>query len=369
MKKNNAIKVLHIVTGIDVSGVGTFLLSYYSKMDHANVHFDIVAIDKGREQLLEHRFTELGANIYYMPKPYSKRLVYLWRLLKDNKYDIVHSHIELASAVYLGLALLSGVKIRIAHAHMAFVDYSSFGQHSIRYLLNHVVTSRMGCSTDAINNLFGIGYKGIVIHNAIDIPHFSYNEEVRTKYRKELAIEDKYVVGFVGRLTYQKNIFYMLDIFNSFAKSHENAVLLIVGDGELKEAFFEKIDNLGIKQKIIYLGARNDVNNLMMAIDVMLLPSRWEGLGIVLIEAQAAGLKCITSKGTVPYNDTNISTYIHYCSIKASTNDWVNIIENDCVDYKKQAIDDVIRNHHYDINIEASRLADIYRNLMNKERI
>lgn len=368
MRKSDVIRVLHVVTSVDVSGVGMFLLNYYKKMDHNKVHFDIVAIDKGREQLLESRFTELGANIYYMPKAYSKRLVYLWRLMKSNNYDIVHSHIELASSVYLGLAFLSGVKIRIAHAHMAFVDYSSFSQHCMCKLLNYVVTTRMGCSVDAINNLFGNQCQGFVIHNAIDIPHFSYKEDIRKRYRKEMDVEDKYVVGFVGRLTYQKNIFYMLDIFNSFVKSHENAVLLIVGDGELKEAFFEKIDNLGIKQKIIYLGARNDVNNIMMAIDVMLLPSRWEGLGIVLIEAQAAGLKCIASKDTIPYKDTNISTYIHYCSIKESTEEWVKVIEHDCMEYKREAIDDTIRNHHYDINIEASRLADIYTELMNQER-
>lgn len=367
MESSKTVKVLHVVTSIDVGGVSTFLLSFYENMNHKKVHFDIVAIDRGKKQLFEDAFSKLGASVYYMPKNYYKRLLFFCNLIKHGKYDIVHSHIELASAVYLFVSYILGVKNRIAHAHMAFHKYDSFIQKILRLLLLKISTVKMGCTYDALINLFGLdGKSGLILHDAIDIQKFSYNQDIRVEYRKNFNIENKYVIGFVGRLTEQKNIFFLLDIFNSFSSKHPEAILMIVGDGELKDEFFKEASNKGLIKNILYLGPRKDVNKLMMSMDILLLPSKWEGLGIVLIEAQTAALKCIASKETIPYNDTNVSEYICYCSIKSQASVWGNLIEQECMNYKRKKIDEKIRDHHYDIIKEAEWLANFYIELKLK---
>lgn len=361
MESNKSIRVLHIVTSIDIGGVGTFLLSYYKKMNRAKVQFDIVTIDIGKEQLYEASFKSLGAKIYYMPKNYWKRLIFLFQLIRQGNYNIVHSHIELASAIYLLIAKSLGIKHRIAHAHMAFCKYESFSQKFLRFLLLHVATIKMGCSADALITLFGPSvHDGIILHNAIDINKFSFNPAVRNEYRKNFNIDDKYVIGFVGRLTDQKNVFFLLDIFQAFSVRHPSAILMVVGDGELHNSFFDYAEKKELTKKILHLEARQDVCELMKAMDVLLLPSKWEGLGIVLIEAQASSLKCIAAKETIPYKDTNISEYINYCSINAPAEVWANIIEQNCIDYERVNVDEKIRNHHYDINLEANKLTEFY---------
>ena len=351
-----------MVTGIDVGGVSTLLLGYYGRMDRTRVKFDIVAIDIGREQFFAPAFRELGVNVYYMPKPYPARLLYLWKLMGRGHYDVVHSHIELPSAVYLSLAMMRGVRHRVAHAHMAFHRYAGLHHKLLRWLLVAVSTVKMGCSRDALCWLFGkqAAAGGLVLHNAIDIARFSYRVDVREACRKELGLKGKYVVGFVGRFTEQKNVFFMQEIFRAFRARHPEAVLLTVGDGELKEEFFSKAAAAGLGGSIVNLGPRRDVPSLMMAMDVLLLPSRWEGLGIVLIEAQAACLKCLAPRETVPYGDTNITPYIHYCSIGDPVGAWAAVMERECMGYGRTNTDELLRSHHYDIDREAAQLTEFY---------
>ena len=367
-RKDRPVRVLHVVTGIDVGGVSTLLLSYYGRMDRTRVKFDIVAIDIGREQFFAPAFRELGADVYYMPKPYRARLLYLWKLMGRVRYDVVHSHIELPSAVYLSLAMLRGVRHRVAHAHMAFHRYAGLHHKLLRRLLVAVSTVRMGCSRDALCWLFGkqAAAGGVVLHNAIDIARFSYRADVREACRKELGLEGKYVVGFVGRFTEQKNVFFMQEIFRAFRNRHPEAVLLTVGDGELKDEFFRKAAASGLDGSMVNLGPRQDVPALMMAMDALLLPSRWEGLGIVLIEAQAACLKCLAPRETVPYDDTDITPYIHYCGINDTAEAWAAMMERECVGYKRTNTDELLRSHHYDIDREAALLTDFYCGMNSK---
>lgn len=328
------IRVLHVVTSLAATGVPTLLYSYYSKMNRDEVHFDFVAIPSKVKHIYKEKFEDLGCSVYYMPKKYIGRISFLYNIIRNGHYDIVHSHIELASAVYLSIAKLAGIKVRIAHAHMAFLPYPKLYHKCLRFLLNRVATQRMGCSVDALKSLFG-NDNGIVLHNAIDLQRFGFRPSVRKQYRSELQLEDKLVVGVVGRFTRQKNVFYILDIFSSLLKKRKNAILLIIGDGELKEAFFEKAKLLGVYDSIKYLGPRNDVPALMMAMDCLLVPSLWEGLGIVLIEAQASALKCFTSRFTVPYEDTKVSSYIEYLDINDNPEIWANAIDKEAIDYER----------------------------------
>lgn len=361
------IRVLHIVTSLSASGVPSVLYSFYSHMDRSKVKFDFVAIPSEVEQTYKAKFEALGSMVYYMPKAYSKRVQYLYHLIKKGNYDVVHSHIELASAIYLSIAKIAGVNVRIAHAHMAFLSYKKIHQRCLRFLLNRVSTIKMGCSIDALKGLFGT-MNGIVLHNAIDTEKFTFKDIVRNQYRKKLEVDGNAVIGFVGRLTYQKNIFYLLDIFYEYLKINSNAVLLIAGDGEDREKIIEKAKRMGIFEKIKFLGPRNDINALMMAMDCLLLPSRWEGLGIVLVEAQAAALKCYTSLNTVPYEDTNISEYINYIDINSSPIKWAKCLsQNNITEYKRKSIKEQLAKHHYDIVEEANNLFEIYSNKIDRK--
>lgn len=360
-------KILHLVTSIDSGGVSTLLHNYCKNIDRSILKFEIAAIDKGHKQVFHEAFEALGVKIFYMPKNYMKRLIFIFNLIYHGKYDIVHCHIELPSAIYLTIAKILGVKIRIAHAHMAFLDYSSINNRILQTLLNHVATNRWGCSKEALTGLFGKkhGEKGTIIYNAIDVEKYSFSENIREEYRIKRSLEDKYVVGFIGRLTHQKNIFYLLNIFNELQRIKSNAVLLIVGSGEQEQQFIAKIKELNLEKKVHLLGVRHDVNYLMMAMDVLLLPSRWEGLGIVLIEAQAAALKCIAST-KVP-KSTRISPYIHYQSIGAAPRVWVDEIKRNCENYFRQPINEIIASNHYNITEEAHRLSEKYISLMKQK--
>ena len=360
--KKERIKVLHIVTSLAATGVPTLLHSYYKQMDRTKIQFDFVAIPSKVEHTYKEKFEELGSKVFYMPKAYKGRIPYLYKLIKQENYDIVHSHIELASAVYLTIAKFAGVKIRIAHAHMAFLPYTKWVHKLLRFQLNAISTHKLGCSKKALEGLYGMkeSKKGIVLHNAIDIDRFSYDEETRKTYRKNLGVEDKVVVGFVGRFTKQKNVFYLLDIFHEYVTLNSESVLMIAGDGELKEEFFQKAQEKNIAHKILYLGMRDDIPALMMAMDYMLFPSLWEGLGIVLIESQAAGLMTFTSKYTVPVEDTNVSEYIKYLDINESPQFWAKQMMETSYPYIKHSVKQDLVNHHYDIKKESNRLYEYY---------
>ena len=359
------IKVLHIVTSLAATGVPTLLYNYYKHMDRTLIQFEFVAIPSDIEHAYKEKFEQLGCKVYYMPKAYKGRISFLYNLIRKNRYDIVHSHIELASAIYLTIAKFAGVKTRIAHAHMAFLPYSKWIHKLLRIQLNYVATHKLGCSKKALEGLYGKNNvkTALVLHNAIDIEKFSYDEEVRNVYRKNLNIENKIVVGFVGRFTHQKNIFYLLDIFSEYVKLNPDSLLVVAGDGELKEEFFQKVRDKKLDSKFKYLGPRGDIPSLMMAMDYLLLPSLWEGLGIVLIEAQAAALMTFTSKNTVPVEDTKVSEYIRYLDINESPSVWAKNMTDILLPYKKHDIKHNLITHHYDIKKESFLLFKYYLDL------
>jgi glycosyltransferase involved in cell wall biosynthesis len=353
-------KVLHIVTRIDIGGISSLIYNYYSHIDHQSVHFDIVAIDTGQKQEYHDRFEKLGMHVYYMPENLLKRLLFLIKLIRNEKYDVVHAHIELQSAIYLYIAALCGVKVRVSHAHLSRYN---IGVKNIilRFLLNIIVTKRVGASDLSIKAVFGPKYEksAIVINNAIDVEKFTFDSDIRDRYRAELQISDKLVIGFVGRLSYQKNVNYLIKVFAEFEKKYSNTVLLIIGDGELDAQIKGQLMDINLFSKTILLSARDDVNYLMMAMDVMLLPSFYEGLPLVLVEAQTASLMCIVSDKITRL--ISITKYINYKGIEESDiDDWVKIILKYAKGYERKSMKDVITKHNFNIECESMKLVDLY---------
>lgn len=361
---SQTINILNVVTSIDLGGVSTLLLSYYSHMDLTGLKIDIVAINKGKKQMFAEDFRKLGCNVYYMPKNYFHRFFFFINLIYRNNYQVIHSHMDLASAGYLCIAKIMGIKKRIAHAHMAFWNKNKWYHRFLKIILNNVCTDRWGCSIDALKDLFGNKYneKSLILKDAIDLTNFTYNEEIRDSYRNLLKIKNSFVVGFVGRLSVQKNPLFVLNIFSEILHMVNNAVLLVCGSGEMYDEFMRRAEEIGVKKSIIYLGQRKDVGNLMMSMDCLLVPSVWEGLGIVLIEAQATSLQCIASDEGIP-KETHISNYVHYLSRHLSPREWADYIVEKMPSLPRKNMNVEVTAHGYNIEKQAFFLRNSYLNL------
>ncbi|KGE14152.1 glycosyltransferase [Sphingobacterium deserti] len=362
MKKN--MRILHVVTRVDAGGISTFLHNYYTFSDRSNMQFDIVAIDTGYPQGYHEIFTSLGVNVFYMPNPVIQRVAFLTRLIRSKAYDVVHAHIELQSSVYLALAALCGVKKRVAHAHLSRARHG-FSNSILRLLMNMVVTARVGASDLSINAVFGKQYakNAVVLYNAVDVKKFSFQPSVRDSKRTELGLSDRLIVGFVGRLSAQKNVFFLLEIIMHLAKVRPEAILLIVGEGELRTEMEEKIREFDIESNVVFLNNREDIPQLMMAMDALLLPSFYEGLPLVLVEAQAAALKCLVSENVTKLVD--VTEFIRYLDIENASM-WSETIAKECLNYPRYSVEESITKKRFNIRKEAQNLNQFYKELIDK---
>lgn len=360
------IRVLHIVTRLDVGGITSLLHGYYRYMDRTQVQFDFASIQTPYRQAYHSVFEEMGCRIHYLPEKLPARLRSLWKLIRDEGYDCVHSHVELPSAIYLTIARFLGVEQRFAHGHLA-VENTGLKNRVLRWLLNRVVTDRLGASLVAIDSLFGASYRSRakVVRNAIDAKDYVFDADKRQTYRESLGIGDKFVVGFVGRLTPLKNLPYLLQVFAALVERLPQAVLLIVGDGEQRQELERQAADLSFSdQQIRWLGNRSDVNHLMMAMDVLLLPSFREGLGMVLIEAQAASLMSIANSSGIT-TEARISPYLLSEDIAHPPARWAERIIMSCRAYERTPNRAAVQASGYELKTAAKQLLALYQRKEN----
>lgn len=361
-------KILHIYTSLDGGGVERFLLNYYKHMDRSKYQFDIVV--PGFEiGILEEEFNKLGANIYHVPRFSSNKIKHVKdviRIIKNGNYDIAHTH-GYKSILALLLTFIIGIKIRIVHSHMAF-ENETFLRRIIRLIvtffskrLSNVMWS---CGIDAGNWLFGKNSyeKGEfkVIHNAVETSNFLYNPKIRDKYRKELGILDTdFVVGNVARLSEQKNQKFLLEIFSNLS-SNKEIKLFIVGSGELEEELKNLVRDMKLTN-VKFLGSRNDVPNLLMVFDLFILPSKYEGLPVSLIESQASGLYAISSNSIT--QEVNITNLIKYINLKSGPEIWAKEIINFSKNRPQRETENFLAGTVYDIELQAKELEILYTRL------
>lgn len=366
------IRVLYVNGGImDRGGISAYMMNYYRHIDKSKVQIDFVVhgFEKGA---FDDEIQELGGEIYNVPvksKDYVGNVKALRRIFRSGKYKVVHSHMDAMGTVVLKEAKKCDIPVRIAHSH----NTEHLTNNKLKFLLNEFArknitryaTHFFACSEPAGSWLFGkknteagrIKY----VKNAIDLDRYVYNEPVRIQIRKELNIENNLVVGHVGRFDYQKNHFYLLEIFKSLLQIEPEAKLILVGDGHLKLKILKKIEELNIVNSVILLGIRDDVNIILNAFDIFVLPSHFEGLGIVLVEAQANGLNCITSK-SIP-SEVNITGNVKFLPIDNSGKKiWVKTIvaRNNNNDRKTDL--NKFSLSGYSIKSEAKKLQELYLN-------
>lgn len=356
------IRILHIVQRMEAGGTQAFLMNLYRNIDREKVQFDFLVeyIDK---EFYDDEIISFGGKIYYTN--FRKDLnVFkfkkeLSKILIDNpEYKIIHIHATAIGKICTDVARKNNIPVIIAHTHNngAVKDWKYLPKKILRKLYRNGPTDFFACSEEAGIYTFK-NKKFKVIHNSIDSKKFLYNESIRNEKRKELNIENKFAVGNVGRLHEQKNQIFLIDIFYELQKKKENAILLIVGSGPLKTKINEHIEKLGISDKVKILENRNDMNEIYQAMDVFVLPSLFEGLGIVAIEAQAAGLPVIASDGVS--SEAEVTKNIKKLSLNEPISNWVKAIVEAKVDNKQEVIND-IKDAGYDIEENAKMIEKFY---------
>lgn len=234
------------------------------------------------------------------PKQYVRDI---YKTIKDGKYDLVYCNIGFANALLYLAVKAAGAQL-IVHAHNTRIDIPSkktrillnIYHYISRFFFTWLINKKFGCGKAACKWLFGSLNGTVVRHNAIDCSKFSFNEKIRRQLRGELGIDNKTIlVGHVGRFSYQKNHEYLIRLFANMHNKYSNTKLLLIGVGENMDFIRNLVKVLNIESAVIFLGLRHDVNRLMQAMDCFVLPSRFEGLPVVGIEAQAADLPCFFS--------------------------------------------------------------------------
>jgi len=300
-------------------GIETYLMNYFRLFNHDNVMFDFVTDYATIAYAAE--IEQLGCKVFHIPSKKEsliRHIVSFRRILREHpEYHIVYYNILSASGVFSILGSVGRRRlIRIVHSHNNYVK--RLWLHKLcRPLLNMMRIHRFACSVQAGDFMFGKAYtkrgRVTIIKNAIDCKAFQYDPKKRVAVRKRLGLSDAFVVGHVGKLCYQKNTLFLIDIFDQIIRKQDNAVLMLVGDGEDRELVESKIASLGLQEHILMLGMRSDVSDLMQAMDVFLLPSRFEGFGIVLVEAQSAGVRFVASSHLVSWFPYRIGLILRGC--------------------------------------------------------
>ncbi len=357
------IKICHFVHGIVNGGVERFLLNYFSRMNLENYDLHIISQGKSDEKCKK-EFTDLGFRVYEVTRKkvsFIKNYREIKRILKNEKFEIVHAHMTITNFFPLFYSFLRGVKVRISHSH-SVLSKSLFNTLFIT-LGKLFATTKFACSKDAAISLFQKMDNVKIINNAIDVSKFTFNKKDREKYRKELNLQDKIVIGHIGRFENQKNHNFIVEMFDELVKANDNFVLLLIGIGELQNEIKTKVKKLKLEKNIMFLDTRSDVSNLFNAFDIFILPSLFEGLGIVLVEAQANGLNCLATKG-LP-NEVKITNNLNF--LELNKNLWIDNILNVKLT-KRDNYKDTISNSGYNIDIEVLKLDEHYKYLSKGER-
>ena len=282
------------------AGLETLIMNIYRNIDRTKVQFDFLVHYTSRFDY-DDEIEELGGKIYRLGVREDNNIVKYLRDLNvffrmHPEYRVVHGHMESFGFLYSRSAKKAGVPTIIAHSHNALIEPTLKGR--IKSIMNKpwkcYANVLFACSEKAGKFMFGDS-DFTVINNGICCEDFVFNENTRAQYRSEMGLEGKTVIGHIGRFEPQKNHCFLVEIFAEYANKHENAVLLLVGEGHLLDEVKNKVRSLNLDDKVRFLGVRSDTAELYQAMDVFVLPSLFEGLPVVGVEAQSAGLPMLVS--------------------------------------------------------------------------
>lgn len=360
MKK--PIRILHVVTYMGRGGLETMLMNYYRHIDRTKIQFDFL-VHRDFEADYDSEILSLGGKIYHVsrlnpfnPSYYEKLDVFF----KNHKeYKIVHVHQDCLSSIALKVAKKNNVPIRIAHSHNSSQDRNIkffIKKHYMKSIPKYS-TELFACGKDAGDWMFS-GANYTIVRNAIDVEKFKFNLIVRNKVRNDLKLNNSYVIGHVGRFNYPKNHEYLIDVFHKVHQLDIHTKLMLIGSGDLEEKIKEKVFSLGLKDDVLFLGNRSDVNELLQAMDVFVFPSHYEGLPVTLVEAQAAGLPIV--KSTSISEQCSITPNVTSLPLNSDCTIWAQKILDICNRFERKNTSTYIVDNGYDISSNAKWLECFY---------
>lgn len=363
------IRVLHVIGIMNRGGAETMIMNLYRHIDRSKVQFDFVE-NSSEPAIFDEEIISLGGRIYRCPHYNGKNhftYVKWWNEFfqaHSKEYPIVHGHLGSTAAIYLAIAKKYGV-YTIAHSHSAGTDHSvkSYLYRIMSHNTRNVADYFFACSEAAGLDRFGrkvtSGTHYAVLNNAIEVDKFSYDPDVRQSVRRELGYEpNQIVVGHIGRYTKEKNHAFVLEIFSELKKLNDDARLLMIGDGPLHTQITQASERMGVFPDTVFTGVRSDVDRLVQAMDIFVLPSLYEGLPVTMVEAQAAGLPCIISD-KVPSECILTEGLVDVLPLSAGAEAWVDaILEKRNTPRTDHSAE--IAAHGFDITTEAVKLQEFY---------
>lgn len=321
------IRVLHILQRMEAGGTQALLMNIYRKIERTKVQFDFLVVYK-EKQFYDDEIESMGGHIYKLSFREDLNLPKFQKDLKTffkqhHEYQIVHCHAYTIGYFCLKAAKKAGIPVRIAHSHSnaAVSDAKLPIKLLMQKLFTKHATDLFACSDEAGKFAFK-EKKYKILKNSIDSKMFVSDNLVRNDIKKELKTENKFVVGHVGRMQPEKNHDFLIDVFAEIKKEKPDAELILIGTGPLEEKIRNKVGEKDLEKSVQFLGNRRDMNRIYQAMDVFVFPSLFEGLGIVAIEAQAAGVPIVCSEG-LP-SETDITPIYRKLMLSDGAKQWAD---------------------------------------------
>lgn len=370
------VRVLHVFGGLSLGGAESRMMDLYREMDEKKVQFDFLVHSSSYPQrtpeFYDEEIKKRGGRIYVLPKfrvynyfAYRRAIRKFFR--EHHDFSMVQGHMTSTAAIYLPLAKRAGIKTVAAHARSAGVDPGIKGivTKLLRLKLMKLADYCFACSKEAGTAVFGKGFadspKARLIPNAVNAEQYRFSPELRGQLRRELGVEDNFVIGHVGRFHYAKNHEYLIRIFVELVKiagdEGVDPVLLLIGAGEGMEQIREQVREARLEDKVIFTGNRSDVYEVYQAMDYFVFPSRFEGLPGTVIEAQAAGLRCLISDRIT--GETLITPLAQARSIEIPPVEWARVILAQ-KDYSRKDMLQEIREAGFDVVKQAEAMGHFY---------
>lgn len=367
MKK---IRVLQLPIGNARGGITQYALQNWKFIDKERFQFDFVTRSKSLD--FEEELTAEGCKIHYLTcssEENEEQFIREMHRVLDEGYDAVHLHTSYWKGFLAEkLAIERKCPVVIVHSHSTMIDIADEQERNESVKKHHLVkdsfpleygTHFVACSNAAAEWLFGeqVPKERIqILNNAIDLTRFQISSLNREAYRENLGLNDCFVIGHIGRFTYTKNHTMLIDIFCEVYRQIPHARLMLVGFGELEDKIRMIVREYGLEHAVLFLGKRTDIPHLLQAMDVFLFPSRFEGLGLALIEAQAAGLKCLASKA-VPV-EAKVTPNLDFAS--NSISDWVSWTLKASEGYLRESQDHLLKQAGFDLKDQIRNLEKLY---------
>lgn len=370
MKK---IKILHVVGGMNVGGTETMLMNLYRKLN-TNVQFDFISY-YDKDAYYDDEIKRLGGQVIKIDSPNKigmiKSIKNLCEVIKENgPYNAVHAHTLFNCGVAMIAARLSGIKVRVSHAHTNLDNTKNIIRKiyiwCMRRTINLFSTDCIACSESAGKYLFGesitLSKKYKLLPNYVDYKKYLNCSDTKS-VRQELGIkDDDIVVGHIGRFVEAKNHKFLLEVVSEMINLNNKVKLILTGDGELRKEIESYAEELGIKENVYFLGIRKDIDKILNNLDIFIFPSIYEGLGLVMIEAQSAGIPCLVSEAIQKEADLDIGL-VKQINLNDKKELWIKeafeLIENK--NKNKKQILSAIKNKGYDLDNIINKLLEIYK--------